>query len=121
MITDKGFKRGFVSADVFNGLGYSWTEVGSISDYDLSKYPNDPVAAVLTLPLPDGTLVKASDSGAIYVITNGKKRWIASASVFTALGYDWNRIVTVSPNTLNSIGTISSPIDDNQLVQCRPY
>ena len=121
LITDKGYKRGFSSADVFSGLGYSWKEVVPISDFDLSKYPDDPVAPVLTSPLPDGTLVKSSGNDTIYVITDGKKRGVTSAAAFTTLGYDWNRIVTVPLSTLNSIGTISTSIDDNQVVQCRPY
>jgi hypothetical protein len=121
LITDKGYKRGFVSADVFTGLGYSWKEVVSISDYDLSTHPDDPVAPVLTSPLPDGTLVTGSGGdGTIYVITDGKKRGITSASAFTLLGYDWNRIVTIPLSTLNNIGT-GTPIDDNQVSQCRPY
>jgi hypothetical protein len=115
MLTDKGYKRGFVSADVFTGLGYSWSEVRPISSSELAAYPDDPVAPVLTSPLPDGTLVQASGSTTVYVITNGKKRGITSANAFQALGYDWNRIVVLPAATFNSIGEIQPAIDDNML------
>jgi len=117
MLTDKGYKRGFASADVFSGLGYSWSEVTPITTSELAAYPDDPVAPVLTSPLPDGTLIQASGSTTIYVITNGKKRGITSASAFQALGYDWNRIVVLPATTFNSIGEIQPAIDDNML-QC---
>ncbi len=118
LITDKGYKRGFASADVFNGLGYSWSEVVLVSDAEISSYPNDPVAPVFTSPVPDGTLVQASGGGTIYVITNGKKRGITTSSAFLTLGYSWDRVVTLPLGTLNSIGE-GSPIDDGQL-QCHP-
>jgi hypothetical protein len=117
MLTDKGYKRGFASADVFSGLGYSWSEVTPITTSELAAYPDDPVAPVLTSPLPDGTLIQASGSTTIYVITNGKKRGITSASAFQALGYDWNRIVVLPAATFNSIGEIQPAIDDSML-QC---
>lgn len=117
MLTDKGYKRGFVSADVFTGLGYSWSEVTPISTSELAAYPDDPVAPVLTSPLPDGTLIQAAGSTTIYVITNGKKRGIVSASAFQALGYDWNRIVVLPVTTFNSIGEIQPAIDVSML-QC---
>ena len=121
LITDKGYKRGFASADVFTGLGYSWLEVAAISDAELAMYPNDPVAPVLTSPLPDGTLIKASGSNTIYVITDGKKQGITSSSAFTLLGYDWNRVVTVPVATFNTISEISMPIDDAKVSQCNPF
>ena len=121
LITDKGYKRGFASADVFTGLGYSWLELTAISDAELATYPNDPVAPVLTSPLPDGTLIKASGSNTIYVITDGKKRGITSSGAFTLLGYDWNRVVTVPVATFNTIGEIAPPIDDAKVSQCNPF
>lgn len=121
LITDKGYKRGFASADVFTGLGYSWLEVSNISDAELSLYANDPVAPVLTSPLPDGTLIKASGSSTIYVITDGKKRGIASANAFTLLGYDWNRVVTIPVATFNSITEVQPVIDDAKVSQCNPF
>ena len=48
----------------------------------------------------DGELLKSSAAPSVYVIENGKKRPIASAAVFTGLGYRWENIVTVSPKLL---------------------
>lgn len=121
LITDKGYKRGFTSSTAFEGLGYSWGSVVSISDSELSLYPDDPAAPVLTSPLPDGTLIQTPGNGAIYVITNGKKRGITSGTAFVNMGYDWGRIVTVQSDVFNNIGEAWPPIDDNRTNQCQSY
>lgn len=55
---------------------------------------NLPIAD-LPLNFSDGTLVKVEDSNAIYVIENGKKRRIADADTFNALGYKKENIITI--------------------------
>lgn len=41
----------------------------------------------------DGSLITSPGSHAVYVISNGKKRRIASAEVFNHLGYKWENII----------------------------
>lgn len=120
LITDKGYKRGFASGMAFEGLGYSWESAVAVSDSELALYPDDPVAPVLTSPLPDGTLITPGN-GTIYVITNGKKRGITSATAFQNMGYDWGRVVTVQSAVFNNIGEVAPPIDDSKTYQCQPY
>ena len=50
-----------------------------------------------TLWHPDGTLIKASDDGRIYVLQNKQRRYIPNPDIFNANRYDWNRVITVSP------------------------
>lgn len=120
LITDKGYKRGFTSATVFEGLGYSWSEVVLVSDAELALYPDDPAAPVLTSPYPDGTLIQKQGTSTIYVVSDGKKRGIATGTAFTGMGYDWNRVVIVSADVFDSISESQPPIDDGTIYQCRP-
>lgn len=48
----------------------------------------------------DGELVKSFDDPTVYVISNGKKRPIASEGAFNSLGYAWDRIVSVESQVL---------------------
>jgi surface antigen len=121
LITDKGYKRGFTSAAVFEGLGYSWSEVVAVSDAELALYPDDAAAPVLTSPYPDGTLIEKQGTSTIYVISDGKKRGIATANAFTGMGYDWGRVLTVPADVFDSISEGQPPIDDGTIYQCRPY
>ncbi len=53
----------------------------------------------------DGTLLKTPDSSNVYVIENGKKRLVADADTFVALGYKRSNVVAVSQVTLTNILT----------------
>lgn len=46
---------------------------------------------------PDGSLVRVEGAEKVYVIESGKKRWIADAATFVARGYDWSRIIAITP------------------------
>lgn len=48
----------------------------------------------------DGTLIKTNDSTDVYVISNGKRLPIFSESIFEALGYQWETIITIPDYTL---------------------
>lgn len=50
--------------------------------------------------LDDGYLLKTEMSPAVYVISNGLKRPIASGKVFENLGYKWENILTVHSRVL---------------------
>ncbi len=49
----------------------------------------------------DGELLKSNNSSAVYVISGGKKRPIYSGEVFERLGYQWQNVITVSPQILS--------------------
>ena len=51
--------------------------------------------------LAEGTLARSRDSSAVYVISQGLKRPIASAETFEAYGYDWKNILTVAKAVLD--------------------
>lgn len=50
----------------------------------------------------DGTLVKAADAEAVYLIENGQRRWIPDQATFMALGFAPEAVQTVDQGTLDS-------------------
>lgn len=48
--------------------------------------------------LPDNTLIKRVGSEKIFKVSGGKKYWIPTAERFSAMGYNWNNVKTVSNN-----------------------
>ena len=48
----------------------------------------------------DGYLLKSPNSISVYAVSNGAKRPIASAKAFEQLGYKWENILIVKPQTL---------------------
>lgn len=52
---------------------------------------------------PDGTLLKLANSPRVYVIIDGKKKWISTPEVFEQLRYQWTDIIVVTDTVLNSI------------------
>ena len=60
--------------------------------------------------LPDGSLVKAPHQKTVFLISEQKKKPIASEKVFLTLGFDRKKILTV-PERVLALHTIGEPID----------
>ncbi len=57
-------------------------------------------------PLADGTyLAKTASAPEIYLIVDGKKRWIPSPTIFDRYNFNGNRIQQLSPEQLATIPT----------------
>lgn len=91
-----GQKQWINSATIFESR-YQWSDVKSIADSDLTVYQEG--APINTLA--DGVLVKPVNQDRVYIISGGQRRWISSAQVFITLGYQWDKIVSVSDNDLS--------------------
>lgn len=62
---------------------------------------------------PDGTLVKEPDNERVYVIDEGRARWIENEEVFWGMGYSFGEVVLVSREEFQCLGAgedITSPI-----------
>lgn len=94
-ITSGNEKLWIENADVFNKLGYKWEWVKTIEDVFLNEY-KEGKSIKSSKYHPDGTLIKYSDSSAVYLLENKKKRPFSSAASFINKGYSWNRIMTIS-------------------------
>jgi len=75
-----------LSAGVFKANGFAWTDLEEISQDELDTYADGE-----NLNYPDGTLIKGSGP-AVFVVSNGQKRPLVSASAFLGLGYKWGNI-----------------------------
>ncbi len=49
---------------------------------------------------PNGTLIMTPDDNNVYLLQDGKRRWIETQDVFWALGYSFDQVVLVSPEEL---------------------
>jgi hypothetical protein len=77
-----------------------------------SASPNIPLPTETTLPTPP-TMVMAGppqaevlirgSSPAIFLVVDGRRRWIPNEATFNALGLDWNAIQTISDSILDNI------------------
>lgn len=102
-------KNSFTDSGVKSGTTYYY----SVYTYDTNN--NYSLASQITIitkgtpPVggnsnyPDSTLLKTADSPKVYVIIQGKKKWISTPEVFETLGYKWTAITITDSNTLKSI------------------
>jgi hypothetical protein len=100
-VLENGLRRWVTNINVFNGLGYKWSNVLVISKDGVDKYAlgNDLTSSYSH---PDGTLIRG-EGPEVYLIEAGKKRWIPNPEIFNSKGFQWQRIITVNKWTLNSI------------------
>ncbi|MFA4942691.1 MAG: hypothetical protein WC564_03595 [Patescibacteria group bacterium] len=75
------------------------------SETTLAKYTK--IAPIL---FGNSELLKSSASPAVYLIDGGQKRPFSSGETFETLGYNWNNVITVSPQLLSlyPLGTAMS-------------
>lgn len=86
-------KRWIVSEEVFNALGYKWSQVKRISDAQLNTYETgDPIASAATHP--NGTLIIHNNG--VWLIEDGKKRPFYDVTAFEGNGYNWDKVITIS-------------------------
>ena len=80
---------------VFLKTKFSQYQIIKTNKTELDQYrTGDPVL------FDDGEILKSSNSPAVYIISEGKKRPIARGEVFESLGYKWENVITVSPKVL---------------------
>ncbi|MDF1497843.1 MAG: N-acetylmuramoyl-L-alanine amidase [Patescibacteria group bacterium] len=98
-----GKRKEFTSSVLFEKSGYKWNNIINTTKEEIKNYPLD--GRVL---YPDGLLIKSEVNPTIYLLESGKKRKIVSSTLFKKLGYNWNEVISLSPNEMNdyAIGKI---------------
>ena len=91
---ENGKKRWIKTAEIFNSSGYDWKKIVIVPDSE--KYDDGADKDSAAGSRAEGSLVKYGSSGKVYVLENGKKRWIPDAVTFVKLGYGWGKITTIS-------------------------
>lgn len=93
---DGGKKRTFTSGTLFEKLGYKWSNIATIDDTELKSYPTGN-----NIIYPNGTLIRATGSSAVYLVDNGQKREITSATLLGKLGYSFNSVIEIPAASLS--------------------
>lgn len=108
VVADNGQKRGITSAEVFEGLGYKWENIVTVSDAEISAYPTAGAVASADAH-PNGALI--NDNGTIYQIINGQRRGIPTPNVFETNRFGWDNvaIATVNDKALPAGTNLSFP------------
>jgi len=92
-------KRWIPTGEIFIANGYSWSSVNVVGASVLAQFTTG--ADILSLPYPNGSIVKASSSDKIYLIQNNQKRWITNIAAFLAYGLKPNSQKIISQSDLN--------------------
>jgi len=92
-LIENGYKHWLPNPDVFN----RWRLNGT----DIRPYSDLLVNAVYT-GTPLSHLVKASN-GRVYLVENGKRRWITSPRAFQNRGYKWSDVRTLPDSLINRL------------------
>lgn len=107
-----GVKRNLnVTAKQFMALGFDFARVRIVDTADLAAYSEGEIVKYG----PDKQLL--SDGQRVFLIQNGKKRWIPSVTLFTALGYSWSRVKIVNQEVKNYLDGAVLSYPDNTLLQ----
>jgi hypothetical protein len=91
-----GKKQHVVSPRAFD-TRFTWDRVVLSSQEDLANLAEGP-----KLTFREGTLL--AYGGSVYVVSDGKARPIASADIFTRLGYKWKNVINISRAELDLQG-----------------
>ncbi|MFH1098041.1 MAG: PEGA domain-containing protein [Candidatus Desantisbacteria bacterium] len=85
--------------------------------YDATEFSNalktSSIIEILDVPAtspnirwhPNGTLIKNPVDDKIYVLEDGKKRYIPGQSIFNAWRYDWGKVITISSEEIQGYPT----------------
>ena len=95
-VIQDGKRRWITDSKTFDAYGFDYSEVKEIFDEELNSYPQG------TPITKNGTLLKASNSTDIYLISNGTRR-LVRANVFDKHQFRREDINCVSDNYLLSI------------------
>ena len=95
---NNGKRRWIETAGEFNAAGYKWKDIKDVSPEVLASYQNEVSSGLL----------RATGSHKVYIIENGKKRWIKTAGEFNAAGHRWGDVEDVSVVTLDSYSDLET-------------
>lgn len=71
-------------------------------DIFYTEGPLAPATPVEGLLLQSGELVRAANDAKVYIIMDGRKRWVVSVAEFQLMGYEWSKVKTVPAESLAS-------------------
>jgi len=101
-LIEEGKKRPFATGQAFLGAGHEWSDIVIVSIASLSALEEgEAVVFVATAQdVREGSVVKSSDSPAVYLIESAKKRPFTTGQAFESRGYRWSDILVLSPEII---------------------
>ncbi|MDO8557847.1 MAG: lamin tail domain-containing protein [bacterium] len=94
-ILEDGMRRWVPDPETFNALGFNWDKIRDVPLRELKEYPEgDRVQD--RRRIPNGVLLRSVDSPKVYVIENGRRRWVPDPQTFNSRGYSWENINLVN-------------------------
>ena len=93
-------KRWITSAPVFISNDYKWEDIVIVADSELNLYPNGKDVLISDFNF-DKKLLKGSGPE-VYLMENGKKRWITSVDAFRSNGYKWEDVMIIANRELGA-------------------
>jgi hypothetical protein len=93
-IIKDGAKKWISTPEVFEQLGYAWTEIKTILPEELDKLPDY-----------EDNLIRMIGDYKVYLVVNGVKRHIPSPGIFQDYGFSWKDVKDVSPETMGRYKT----------------
>ena len=86
LVNPEGFLQLIPNPETYNNLFRDWNGVISM----------DTTTVAMGAALTDGTvLAKGDNAGAVYLVSNGQKRWITSPATMDKYYFNWNHIFVV--------------------------
>lgn len=82
-VIHRNLKRHIPSVSVFNAYGYHWGDIQVVAPKTVDGYKTT-------------NLVRNAGDYKVYIIENGKKRWIQTAEEFERAGYNWNEVMEIN-------------------------
>lgn len=107
-VLEAGKRRPIPSPEIFD-TQYNYKDLVYISGAEWNSYQQGPAVY-----FRDGVILRASGRGEVYIMSDGKKRYVASPAVFEGLGCKWNNIIVVSAEGLDNVPT-GAPITASML------
>lgn len=101
--TDSGVKRRWItSVSAMSAFGMKFDQVQAVSKTTVDRYTEgDPLFS--NSLAPDGRLIKSSNNHKVYLVKDGKSRWIPSSAIFNSHNYAPEYIGTVNQQKVDEL------------------
>jgi len=94
---EDGVKHSLIAVEILQ-INYPNYSLINVTAEELDQYEEG-----VNIKFIDGTLLKSPTDPRVYVVSNGKKRPVATEKDFLGLKYEWNKIHTVSEKALSNL------------------
>lgn len=91
LLDDRLQKQWIVSPQTFQYCGWDWLSIQIIPDWLLERLETTPDMPACAL---EHGILLSDRQGKVYLLTNGRKRWVSSPEVLLRCGWRWDQVYT---------------------------